>query len=302
MISLFVGSNATSAGAGDPIRLTGRRCFTPVHRPPSLSGYGQGVEGLLDSGAFSDPPHRRKTPDTALERQLAWEERASATWQNDWQASALVSYDLLIDEKWDGERRRKERWSVADAEAAMETTIEAATYLSSQRTRLEPRRLVLACQGVDATQYSECVAEILKIAQPQNWIGLGGWCILGRYSRQWMPTFWASMRQVLPRIAAAGLTHVHTFGVLYQPALGGLLWLADQHGISVSTDSAAPILALTKYGGNPVKSGARADTWQGNVEWWQATLASMRSSAFYREPPASVSARQLSLFNVGAYQ
>lgn len=280
---LYVGSNATSV-QGREVRLEGRRCFTPVYPPPSLPGYGQQVEALLDSGAFSDPPHKRLTPERALDRQIQFEQKASTVWGHKWQAAAFVSYDLLIDEKWDGGRRRKERWSVAEANAAVGVTVDAAYYLVSQRERLTGRTLVLACQGVDAVQYDECVAEVLKVAQPQDWIGLGGWCILGRFSRQWMPTFWQTIERVIPRIANAGVRHVHIFGVLYQPALGVLLWHADQYGVSVSTDSAAPVLACSFP--DLKKSGARAPTWEANVQWWRKTLSELRQGAYYSAPPS----------------
>jgi hypothetical protein len=288
-VQLFVGGQGCSIN-GEPTALEGYRMFSAAHH---CFRYGfdptATVIGLLDSGAFTDAPSQRLTPEGALERQLRWEGKACHLWGFPWQATGLVSYDLLIDETWIGDVRVKRRWSVAQADQAVTETVEAARYLASQREQLAPRKLILAAQGVDAWQYGECVDELLKVAHPSDWIGLGGWCILGQRTTL-LPTFWQTIRLVLPRIAAAGVVHVHLFGVLYQPALGGLLWLADQHGLSVSTDSSAPILACAFH--KQKRRAARRPYWRDNVAWWQAALASLRQSQYYRPPPDRVVARQ----------
>jgi hypothetical protein len=286
-VQLFVGGDGSYIN-GERIVLHGQRCFSAVHRPRSRLQASQ-VIGLLDSGAFSDPPAARLTVEAALERQLRWESKASHFWGARWQAHALVSYDLLIDEVWSGTERHKRRWSVSAAEQAVTETIAAAAYLASQRGWLRPRRLVLACQGVDAVQYEECVVEVLRYAGPADWLGLGGWCILGRW-RSWLPIFWATLWRIIPRIALSGVRHVHIFGVLWPIALGGLLWLADSYGLTVSTDSSAPLLsALWK---DQKKAGAKAQSWQGNVRYWQTTLAQLRATPHYRRPPVVAVARQ----------
>src|SRR5262245_1905850 len=242
-VRLFVGADACQI-QGRRFALTGDRCFSAVYSRGCRLTCAEAaqVSGLLDSGAFSDPPEKRLTPAGALERQLSWEGQARRRWGLPWRALALVSYDLLIDEKWTEGARRKARWGVVEAERAVEATIAAAAYLASRRRELAPRRLVLACQGVDDRQYEACVRGVLAHARPGDWLGLGGWCILGR-NRSWLPTFWAAMRQALPLVRARGVGHCHIFGVLYRPVLGGLLWLCDRHGLSLSTDSAAPALA-----------------------------------------------------------
>jgi hypothetical protein len=283
---------------GDPgwWPLEGRRCFTAAQRPRTRLGAAR-VTALLDSGAFSDPPGRRLDPQRALERQLAWERRATAFWGADtpWRAEALVSYDRLIDEVWTagpaGLARHKRRWTVAEAEGAVRETVEAACFLAAQRTALAPRALVLACQGVDAAQYRECAAEVLKVATPADWLGLGGWCILGRWRRRWLPAFWETLHACLTLASRTGVRRVHLFGVLWPPALGGLLWLADRHGLAVSNYSSAPLLAATWR--DSKKSGVRAATPRGNVAWWRRRLAELRGSPLYRAPPRP--ARQLDL-------
>lgn len=291
-VRLFIGGHASRV-QGEILDLAGDRMFTAAHPPQVCPLDTTQLIGLLDSGAFTDPPHKRLTPDAALDRQLKWEQRASKKFSGPFQASGLVSYDLLIDEVWTNAEKSKRRWSVKDAEQAVTVTIEAAAYLSSQREQVAPRRLILSCQGVDSVQYSECIDEVLKVTRSDDWIGLGGWCILGRQTR-WMPTFWATLHRVLPKIAAANVRNVHIFGVLYLPALGGLLWLADRHGLTVSTDSTAPILSCTWK--DKKKSGARAYYWRDNVAWWIGTLATLRDSVHYRRPPLNETARQEALW------
>jgi hypothetical protein len=79
--------------------------------------------------------------------------------------------------------------------------------------------------------------------------------------------------------------HVHVFGVLWPPALGGLVWLADRHGLTVSADSSAPLLAATWP--DSQKAGMRAPGWAGNVAWWRRALAGLRATAHFRQPPRS---------------
>jgi hypothetical protein len=287
-VALYVGGHGTQI-AGEKFDLGGHRCFSAVHRPPPHTNIAN-LRYLLDSGAFSDAPEARLTPDRALDRQLQWEAKAADLWGVPVASEAIVSYDLLIDEVWTGGVRHKRRWSVEDAEAAVRETVDAAAYLASRRRELQPRRLVLSCQGVDASQYVECTVAVLSHAEPDDWIGLGGWCIVGRFTT-WLPEFRRTMARVVPLVAAHGITRVHLFGVLYEPAVAALLWLADQYGIEVSTDSTAPVLAATR--GNPKKAGMRASGWRQNVAWWQHRMSTMRQSRWYG--PVET-ARQLELF------
>ena len=311
-VDLFVGGHAGTLpsldGGRERDHLTGKRMFTAVH-PPNFAGLSNParVIGIIDSGAFSDPLNKRLTPEQALSRQLIWESKAGDKWGYPWQAYGLVSYDVLIDETWSNGERKKERWSIGRADWAVRETAEAARYLAGQRERLSPRRLVLSCQGVDSIQYQECMAEILKVAQADDIIGFGGWCILGRFT-SWLPEFWRTLRLTFPMIARAGVKDVHIFGVLYQPALGGMLWLADQYGLRISTDSTAPIKAcLWKCDDKTTdayrkKSGTRAKSgyWLDNVKWWVDTLANLRQSEYYKEPTNLDSVRQLDLFQEAA--
>lgn len=300
-IELFVGGHAgtlpgRNPGERDREDLNGKRMFTAAHPPQSARRSLADLEAMLDSGAFTDPPEKRLTPKEALDRQLVFELKASLKWGaieqlgKPWQAQALVSYDRLIDETWTNGERHKRRWTVQVAESAMAETIEAAEYLASQRERLAPRKLVLSAQGVDTFQYVECAGEVLRVAKPGDIFGFGGWCILGRLTSL-LPEFWCTLHETLPLVVKAGLSQVHIFGVLWLPALGGMVWLADQYGLEVSTDSTAPMMACTRE--DKKKAGARANYWRDNVEWWQKTLAELRQTEWYKEPPRFTPARQI---------
>lgn len=83
---------------------------------------------------------------------------------------------------WQDGERSKRRWSTDAAKFAVEETIKAAHYLSSQRKRIDQAfghhvRLVLSAQGVNAEQYARCARELVRVMKPEEDIfGLGGWC------------------------------------------------------------------------------------------------------------------------------
>jgi hypothetical protein len=216
---------------------------------------------------------------------------ASKKLGQDWRCEAIASYDLLIDETWVESSKIKRRWSIEDAWAAVDATVEAAQYISTQRQYLRPRHLVLGCQGVDADQYRVCVERVLECSAAGDWVGLGGWCILGRMS-SWVPTYWETLHQVIPLIAQSPVNHIHLYGSMLDESLAPLLWFCDQHGLTCSADSKRPITDITYP--DPIRAGVRCTYWRDNVRWWQEHLLNMRKSKFYKEPPRLH--RQLSLF------
>ncbi len=58
--------------------------------------------------------------------------------------------------------------------------------------------------------------------------------------KQIMPIFRETMRTLISFLGREGVKQVHIWGVCYAPALGELLWLCDEWGIALSTDSAGP--------------------------------------------------------------
>lgn len=292
-ITLYIGGQSSTI-QGEKQDLGGYRCFTAAYTrsyPETPTAIG-----LLDSGAFSDSPDKRLTLEAALLRQLRWETSASKKLGTSWISHAIASYDLLIDEVWTGDNRVKRRWSVTDASFAVHQTVEAAKYLASQRQYLQPRHLVLGCQGVDVRQYRYCIEQVLKYAQAGDWIGLGGWCILGRRA-SWLPVFFETLHQCIPLIATSPVKHVHIYGVMLDKALAPLLWMCDRFGLTASCDSSRPILDCTRP--DPQRAGVKHPYWRSNVRWWQNYLAAMRGSKFYREPERLH--EQLSIFDLGEF-
>lgn len=194
------------------------------------------VEIIQDSGAFCDGAgSNRLSFDKALDRQVHHANKYNYTDK----ISHRASYDLLIDEKWDDTgKRRKERWSEKESWKAVEETIHAAEYLTSNRNGLG---LVLSSQGVTLNQYMTCTIEIIKTMNvKQDIFGLGGWCILGIKRNKLRNSFREIMCNVIPYISNKGVTKVHIWGMMYAPALGELLWLCDRYGIELSLDSSGP--------------------------------------------------------------
>ena len=55
-----------------------------------------------------------------------------------------------------------------------------------------------------------------------------------------LPSFGQIMSELIPYLGAQGVKRVHVWGVIFPEALGFLLWLCDQYGIGLSTDSSGP--------------------------------------------------------------
>lgn len=72
-------------------------------------------------------------------------------------------------------------------------------------------------------------------------LGLGGFCSLGR-NEGLLPVFREIIHEVIPFAGHERVRQIHIWGCLYAPALGELLYLCDQYGIALSTDSVGPSL------------------------------------------------------------
>lgn len=284
-------------------------CVSPVYgskqstRRNNSVSVPSGVHVIQDSGAFSDGPGSRLAFDKALERQ----ERHAERYGYGPQISHRASYDLLIDEKWEHGIRSKRRWSESEAEVAVDETVAAAQYLVDHRNNLG---LILSAQGVSAQQYLRCMERILPLLDCQrDMLGLGGWCITGKLPKGMMPVFSQTMRLVIPKAGQFGVKRVHVWGVLHAPALAELLFLCDQNGIALSTDSSGPSTRPafgswgyadwtdTRYQRPPVEiRGLERARHVKAVRHW---LSSFRDSSYYRAliEPKIV---QLPLFEVAA--
>ena len=258
---------------------------------------------IQDSGAFSDSWSTRLSFPAALDRQIAHAEQ----YRYAAQITHRASYDLLIDEVWTDGNRFKRRWSVEEAERAVTETVQAARYIADHRKGLH---LIQSAQGVDAAQYLRCTEQVLDYIEPGDWLGFGGWCIIGKMPKRMMPVFSETVTSVIPYAAQRGVKHIHIWGVIYPYALGELLWMCDQYGIEVSTDSAGPSR-------NPAFGQWGYGDWRDNgyqrpppekmgldrarhVELTRSWLASFRSTSFYKEPKIEQKYFQMDFFGMVA--
>lgn len=303
MIDLYVGINETKWNH-HPVATGPMACVSPAYgssaetKKENRVSVPSGTSVFEDSAAFCDSPGDRLSFSGAFDRQLGH----ALKYDYADKIAGMASYDLLIDEKWIDGRRHKARWSENEAIDAVHETVEAAHFLSKNR-HLVPNNapLILSAQGVTAAQYLECAKGIAPFFDGDI-LGLGGWCILGKMPSL-MPSFRETIRLVIP-FAAQFTKRAHIWGVCYAPALGELLWMCDQFGIRLSTDSSGPQVRPTRgewgymgwrdpnYRRQPVEIRGleRARHVEATREW----LADFRSLEWYREP--IMEARQLCLF------
>jgi hypothetical protein len=257
-MKFYVGCTHVIPGDDGPV------CCSAAYWP---RGRKRPPETLLDSGAYTDSKGRRLSFPRALERQLLWEERARRAWDEpSFQATAFVSYDRLINHQ-----------DPSDSDLSVTETVEAARYLNSQRERLAPRALVMACQGHTPEQYESCTRQVLDHCRPGDWLGLGGWCIIGRYKRRF-DELRQVFRKVIPLARERGLTRAHLFGVMWESALALFQYHSDQAGIEPSTDSSAPLF----YARMRTSWGCAQPNWPTAIATWRRRLSLLRQHYDYQ--------------------
>jgi hypothetical protein len=270
--------------------LAGDRCWTLAYKHSFKSRTFSSPDELFiigDSGAFSHSPVKRWSFEQHLANVGLWEQAfAKAMDWKEWNFSVVASYDLLIDEVWFDGFRQKQRWSAAEADRAVQETAAAAQYLNLYRDQLQPRILLLGVQGVNAEQYKRCLEKVLEVAKPGDWIGFGGWCILGNLQfKHYLFEFFKTLNECVELVARAKINHIHLFGVRYEPAVAAMQWMCDRYGISCSTDSCRVLKDCCVSSSAALKkSGAKEFYWRDNVNWWKKHLLNLNSSAYYQRP------------------
>ncbi|MET3209655.1 UNVERIFIED_CONTAM: hypothetical protein ABIC26_002602 [Paenibacillus sp. PvR008] len=159
-------------------------CLNPKYR--SISIKNPSTKILMDSGAFQDTDkNSRVSFEKALERQLNLEKKVGMV------SERIVSYDHI---------------------GNVEETIKANQYLVSMREKLKPRQLVLMVQGITTRDYIHCLTETLKIAAPEDCIGLGGVAMSGRINETKYKLL-DTIKIGLPVIYNSNIKDIHIFGV-----------------------------------------------------------------------------------------
>jgi len=219
--------------------ILGDRQFSPLYKGRHLISSSQ-ICKLLDSGAFSDQDDQRLTPESALQRQLAFERWCEDAWnekwrnlganyREPWQADIICSYDWLIGP--DTPPRA--------AAHRVQVTIENARYLAKQRRHLEPRQLMFLVQGQTPQQYALCLERILEFAQRHDMIGFGGWSYLGRTRRKRdLVQLFETMQLCVALLRDSGLYGgLHLMGVAGRLPLGLVLRECDRLLLPLSADT-----------------------------------------------------------------
>lgn len=200
------------------------------------------IDVIQDSAAFQDTGNDQRLDfGAALARQQYHAEKYKYADKR----SYIATYDWLIDEMYLDGARVKKRWSENAAATAVSETINAAHYYNRNRVGVP---LVISAQGVTPSQYFKCVKRLMPAFRSGDMLGLGGWCVIGLYPSQLMPSFRETVKQVIPFAAKEGIKRVHIWGVMFAPALGYLLAYADMCGVQVSTDSSGMQTKPAIYG------------------------------------------------------
>lgn len=192
---------------------------------------------MQDCGAFNDGPSLRLTPEKALERQLNHAKKYNYIDQ----ITHIASYDLLIDERWNG----------IDSSVAVRETVDNAKWLHEHRDLLpEKVNCVLTAQGTTPQEYKECAEQIVPLLQEEDVFGFGGWCSTGKMRRKRMPLLAETMSLVFPVLHKYKIKRVHVWGVILAEALAEMSYWCDLFGIELSTDSVGPSIypAFGKWG------------------------------------------------------
>lgn len=190
---------------------------------------------MMDSGAFQDvKDDQRLTFANALKRQLDFEKKLGV------KAESLVSYDRLVDEQCENGVQFKKRVDDDIGVDYVEETIKASEYFVREREKglLKNRNLVLSNQGCNVRQYVGCVNNILDIAEPNDIIGIGGFCIMYR-SKEYRQDYYEILKHTLPRIAEKGIRRIHIFGMSIFEVLIRTDLMCKKYGIECSYDTSS---------------------------------------------------------------
>ena len=230
-------NNALNAMPFEPERVNGRVMVNPHYPVVTLPG----TRRVWDSGAFQERDMlNRLEPYQAFQRQISADEICmfrSGDYINP--AEAIVTYDMLVgvDEALINGKRVKQRGSEETAKQAVYETLRSAQYYARQRHRIDERTAIaFAAQGATLKQYCDCVAEILPMMKPNDWLAFGGFCIIGKQPSL-KKLFVQTFESVLLMMKKAGIKRGHVLGVTVADMVDFAAKMGRAHGIVISNDS-----------------------------------------------------------------
>lgn len=233
-------NNRLNGRVFQPDVITGQAMVNPHY--PVLVDYR--TKAICDSGAFQDDGTTKKrmrvTPEQALYRQLRLQERINAALDYHWFFEAIVTYDQMfgVDECVIDGKKVKKRGNEETARDAIKETLEAAAYYAANRDKIEGK-ICFACQGATPIQYlNECVLPIIDMMEDTDWLGFGGFCIIGRVPSL-KPLFYETLETVLPIAKKRGIKRFHILGVTVADSIKIATGIARKYGVEISTDSSS---------------------------------------------------------------
>lgn len=233
-------NNRLNAQPFYPDLITGKAMINPFY-PVMVSSLSK---ILCDSGAFQrngTTKHKKAdTAEIALQRQLGLEATIEERHGREWHYEALVTLDqvLGVDEFIVEGKQVKQRGTEETARPAIKFTLESAEYYASQRSKIRGN-IIFACQGATPEQYvNECVTPMLDIMQKGDWLGLGGFCIIGKVPSL-KPLFYATLERCIPLAKRKGITRFHILGVTAPDAILIATSIAKRFKVKISTDSSS---------------------------------------------------------------
>jgi hypothetical protein len=242
-----------------PEKITGTCMVNPIYRIRDIL---PNTHVLCDSGSFQDiDKHIRLHPKDALERQLQYKtylekECAGIHFEGLAIYDNMVGVDeIMLCDQNGIYRKQKVRGNEETSLSAIQSTLDAADYYYTQRSRIDTKIIWIA-QGIHPRQYIDaCALPLLEYASSEDYFGLGGFCIIGRSKKRMLPIFYETVHELVPLVKKKGIQRIHVFGVSVPEAIEYLHTECKKYGIESSTDTSAPEVAARRYGNVYTKQG-----------------------------------------------
>lgn len=232
-----------------PELITQRIMLNPIYRAYTILN-PLTTEVIEDSGGFQDVGKTRLTPKQALIRQWTHRNRIRDVLQLPyWDFTAVSIYDQMagVDEAIINGRKVKIRGTEESAQYAIEETLRSANFYAKNR-HIFNSSLIFIGQGINPDQYvNACVIPMFDLFNNRDWLGLGGFCIIGRISSL-KSVFYETLVRLIPLAKAKNIKRIHIFGVCVTDVIREVTRLARIHQIHISSDGCTPEINGASFG------------------------------------------------------